>query len=103
MMNHFHRNTRLEKHYPDGDPLNGGDPAPVPRSKKITCEFCECSLTPSGEFVGLSEKAKSLRSLSDDLKKALSEAETLRAKITDLEKELEAAKAKATQKRSFSF
>jgi hypothetical protein len=54
-------------------------PEPPPlRTGPITCEFCECSLTPHGHALKLSDKARKWRDHADDIDK-------LNAKINELE------------------
>jgi hypothetical protein len=46
-------------------------PTPTPESGapsgKVTCEFCQCVLGPSGEYMQLSPRAKELRAIDDTL------------------------------------
>jgi len=51
--------------------------APTNRAH-ITCEFCECTLAPSGQYIRLSDRAKDLRDqgeLVDRLKTELADAQ----------------------------
>lgn len=62
--NRFWRNTRLEKHFPDGDP-----PAPPPSRVTGSCPVCHSEITveggaihggdPSGHYTELRNKAES--------------------------------------------
>ena len=88
------------------DPLLPPDPpddppAPAPvRRTQLTCEFCECPLAPSGEYVRLSARAKELRKLEetlDALRAELETAQTATATVTRERDEL-AAKVKASEK-----
>jgi hypothetical protein len=50
----------------------------IPSSSRITCEFCECSLTPTGGAFRLSDRARMLRDQEEEirrLKDALAQAE----------------------------
>lgn len=68
---------------PNPNPVPVPSPSPEPaRAHKVTCEFCECVLGPSGEYVSLSEKAKTLRKQSETieaLREELAEAARLQA------------------------
>jgi predicted RNase H-like nuclease (RuvC/YqgF family) len=81
-------------------------PAPaivdVGRPKKITCEFCECELGRSGEYVELSAKAKMLRKLKDENEKLEGTLATVRTQVEDLKREIEQLRPKE-RKGSFSF
>lgn len=83
----------------DGLPRSEAQPKPEPAPKSsIVCEFCECTLAPSGDFISLSARAKGLRDLEDsldtananlaksqtDLAEALRERDEARAEVTRL-------------------
>jgi hypothetical protein len=118
-MNIFWRNTKLEKHHPDDDPLDVKHKEERERERqekerkdkeererrektpkgKVTCEFCECVIsTESGEYASLSSKAKSYRELEDTNKKLASENAALTAKVKELE-----AKPSPTEVRKWGF
>lgn len=87
------------------DPLDvlPHDPAPVPapvppplRTGPITCEFCECTLTPHGHALRLSDKAKKWRDHEDDAAKLRKQIEDLEAAKRQLTSELAALKAKSS-------
>lgn len=59
----------------------------TPRAKKLTCEFCDCRLSQSGEVIHRSEKAKSFM----DLEKSKTELE---GKLSTMQAELEETKTK---------
>jgi len=61
-------------------------PTPEPRGKKITCSFCKCELTQSGDYFVMSPEAKALRDASDENKK-------LQERVRVLEGEIQALKA----------
>jgi hypothetical protein len=50
----------------DDPPADPPRPTPPP-AKKIVCEFCECVLAPSGDYVSLSAKAKALRAQEETI------------------------------------
>jgi hypothetical protein len=67
----------------DNDP-----PAPAPRPRAgLVCEYCECRLTPTGDVLKLSDKAKRWR----DTEGA---GDKLTARITALERENDDLKTK---------
>jgi len=71
------------------------DPAPSPgaRPKTIRCEFCRCQLTPSGDYLSLSEEAKTFRAQGeriDDLKRELAASQQA---TTDVQRLLDDARA----------
>lgn len=71
------------------------DPAPEPRptgapARKIVCEFCECVLAPSGDYVSLSARAKNLRkqeeaisALNDQIGELTDERDAARREVAD--------------------
>lgn len=68
---------------------------PPPSGQRLTCEFCECSLSSSGEVLKRSGKARAMIDLDDDnarLRAKLAEQETT---ITALRSEVETLKAAA--------
>lgn len=52
-------------------PPNTPPPAPpaphASSSSTVVCEFCKCQLTPKGDYISLSERAKKLRGQEDEL------------------------------------
>lgn len=83
----------------DESPTSGA-PGSESGGKKHKCEFCDCTLTGSGEVFKMSEKAKGFSKLEDKIEQLQSEKtslegtiETLRAEIADLKTKLEAASA----------
>lgn len=70
---------------PGNMPAQPPAPEPTRGAKNIACDFCECSLTPSGDFLKLSDKAKQLRDQGETLEKA-------NAKILELTRELQEAR-----------
>jgi septal ring factor EnvC (AmiA/AmiB activator) len=90
-----------EPHIPTDPPIS---PEPVrepaapsivvasPRREPIVCEFCECTLTPAGDALKVSEKAKQLRDIDRTITK-------LKHRIADLETELATAQSEASDLR----
>lgn len=69
---------------PPTDPVPG---APEPaRARRLTCDFCGCSLAPTGEVMRMSDDAKKYRDHGDTLAKR-------DVRISDLETEVRALKA----------
>jgi hypothetical protein len=48
-------------------PGNGNVPPPPARHERLTCEYCECTLTSKGEVLRMSDKAKTFRDHDDVL------------------------------------
>jgi peptidoglycan hydrolase CwlO-like protein len=92
----------------DDDLLPTPTPIPTdrtPRPKDLRCGFCETTLTPGGEVMRLSERAKSLRDFEDDVEdlKAdlaikLQEIEQLKQQIADRDSDM--AKLQADLKKA---
>lgn len=75
----------------------GGGGAPTPtvtdapsNRKKITCEFCESELGPSGEYKKLSDKAKKMRDAEETIDANEKLIGELRAENADLKAKLAA-------------
>ncbi len=68
-------------------PAGGGTPND---KKKITCEFCECTLTSNGEYINLSETAKKMRKSKETIDEQEGTIATLRAEKEDLQSRLNA-------------
>jgi hypothetical protein len=65
------------------------DPAPDPSPRRrapIVCEYCDCTLTPIGDVLKVSDKARTLRKQGDRI-------DTLLAEIEQAKTDLAAAKA----------
>lgn len=69
-------------------PPSGDDPPPSKR--KTTCEFCECSLTPAGDVLTVSDKAKRFRKHDETIEKHV-------ARIAELETEVRELRTKLTE------
>jgi hypothetical protein len=93
-------------------PAPSTEPPPAPGSPEprgsLTCGFCSAALTPRGEVIKLSDRAKALRDFEDDLGDARRDIaerdatiETLTTKLTSVERELAALKAEKAQKKGF--
>ena len=68
----------------------GSEPPTEPRGpRKITCEFCESSLTPTGDMLKMSDRAKSLRDLEMKVQKLEREKTELEGTIQTLRDEAE--------------
>lgn len=74
-------------------PVPSPSPERSPRTKDLRCGFCESTLTPSGEVIKLSERAKALRDFEDDLEDAKKETALLRQTIEDLQKAIDSLNA----------
>ena len=55
--------------------------------KRVTCDFCKCSLSPEGDVLKMSDTAKELRDASDTI-------ERLKRDVASVKAELEAEKAR---------
>ncbi len=92
---------------PPDDPTPDPRPSPAP-SKKIVCEFCECVLAPSGDYVSLSARAKGLRAqeevitaLNDQISDITAERDQARRDLDDVRGKLAAIERESTQKKGF--
>jgi hypothetical protein len=90
------------------DPLGNlppHDPPPSPPppagTRPLTCEFCECRLTPMGHALELSPKAKKWRDHSDDLAKANEKIATLEETIRERDRTIASLQAKPAKKSVF--
>jgi len=88
------------------DPLLPPDPPeppepPAPTRRKLVCEFCECPLAPSGEFLKLSEKAKAFRHQDDRIDQLHADLVSVREDVTAALKERDEARALVPKKSSF--
>jgi len=54
-----------------GNILEGREEAPATpkEGKRISCDFCKCSLSPSGDVLKMSDHAKGLRDSNDTIEK----------------------------------
>ena len=94
-MNPFWRNTRTEKHRPEGDPLSTDPPPPVTGRRdegprEIVCAGCGCRIARNGDIL----------STGDTYKKHLKHEQVLEAKDREIEKlsrELNDAKEEITR------
>lgn len=71
------------------DPLPDPAPTPPARPRRTTCTFCECQLDHNGEYLRLSDRARTLRDQEETIR-------SLEAEKGKIERELAALKA-ATQ------
>ena len=69
-------------------PPNEPTPPPPPGKKPITCEFCACRLSPAGDYLELSDRAKGFRRSEEIIGEKDAEISTLRAEIASLRAQL---------------
>jgi peptidoglycan hydrolase CwlO-like protein len=76
-----------------GDLIPPTPPTPVPdrtsRTKDVRCQFCESTLTATGEVLRLSERAKALRDFEDDVEDLKRDLAVARQEIDDKQKMIE--------------
>ena len=80
----------------ENDPMpraDGDDDAP--KSRRLSCEFCECSLSSKGEILRMSARAKELRKLEDAVDALKEKIADRDSAITSLRAELAEAQAAA--------
>jgi hypothetical protein len=97
-MNRFWRNTRTEKHRPDGDPLSSDPPRndpprndPPPR--EIVCSACGCKLARNGEIVATGDTYKKFLKHDRIIEEKDTEIARLQAELTAVKQERDALKA----------
>ena len=76
-----------------GDPAEilPNDPPPSPRrAARVTCDFCQCELAPSGDVLKMSDRARSMRDGDDEIKKR-------DKRVTELETEIAEHKRKIAE------
>ena len=64
----------------------------TPSRNHLTCEFCECRLSSTGEVLSRSKKARAMIDLDDDNDKLRKKIADLEATITELRSENEQLK-----------
>lgn len=69
-------------------------PSPAPRPKQIVCEYCQCQLTPSGEYITLSERAKGLRDQGERIDQLKGDLAAVQADLAEASRLLDEANAK---------
>lgn len=76
------------------EPDDLAPPASVPAGgrQRIVCEFCECSLSNSGEVIKRSAKAKALIDLEEASADQAAALDTLRSDVAQLQGQLTDAK-----------
>ena len=77
-------------------PPDPGDPSPAPpvrRADHITCEFCQCTLAPSGEYIRLSDRAKELRDQGETIDRLRADLTESEAQIAEAGRLLDEARA----------
>lgn len=77
------------------DPIipSGDDDAARRARTPLTCEFCGCRLTATGDVMGMSQRAKELRDAGDALADAQTETARLTAKLAETEAQIAALQA----------
>jgi FtsZ-binding cell division protein ZapB len=92
---------------PDDPTPDPGRPVAKPK-QAIVCEFCECSLTPSGDYVSLSVKAKALRAqeetitaLNDQISDLTDERDQARRDLADAQAATAALEREKNSKKGF--
>lgn len=77
------------------DLLPSAEPAaPVHQPKHCICEFCECTLVPSGEVLKMGAKARSFRDIGERLEIAKADLTKARDRVAQLEAEIGELKAR---------
>lgn len=71
-------------------------------SRRIVCEFCECSLANSGDVLKRSARAKELMKLEDTVETLTRELDEARTSAAALKTELDAAKLELSTKKNHS-
>lgn len=74
---------------PSPDPT----PTPPPTHARITCEFCESSLAPSGQAFRLSPRAIVLRDQEDEIRKLRESLAQAEGASETIKRDLQAAQA----------
>lgn len=80
------------------DDLLPGDPPPPPpagRGSRLTCDFCGCSLAPSGDVLRMSDAAKKFRDANDVIAALEKKVTQLQAAADDLKTQLQVATDKS--------
>lgn len=76
------------------DLLPPTDPPPAPpepagRRRDLRCQFCECSLTATGDVLKMSDRAKALRDFEDDLQDCKRDLADARKELADTQQAIE--------------
>lgn len=85
-----------ENDLPPNDPPAPPAPVPAPAST-VTCEFCKCQLTPKGDYISLSDRAKKLRGQEDELDTLRGQLAAAQEARTVAERERDEARAALAQ------
>lgn len=103
------KSTVADPLLPPDDPGLESRPSPAPK-KAIICEFCECVLAPSGDYVSLSAKAKALRAqeetiagLQGQVSSVLAERDEARRELTDAQAQITALQREKADAQSRGF
>ena len=81
-------------------PPDPPDPSPAPtgrRQTEVVCEFCECALTPSGEYIRLSDRAKELRGQGERIEALKAEIAERQTALDEAIRALDEARSKIAQ------
>src|SRR5258708_22346221 len=70
------------------DPLHNPAPAPAAALGKLTCEFCECQLTATGDAIKVSDKARGYMKSDEKINELNGTIVTLRNEKEDLQRKL---------------
>lgn len=73
---------------PDPDVLDPPSPA---RTRRVTCEFCECVLSPEGEVLKRGARAKAMMELADQVETLTATLAVRDQTIADLTAQLDTA------------
>lgn len=69
-------------------------PASAPTgNRKIACEFCKCQLTPNGEYLSLSEEARTFRDQAETIRQLRADLTAGAELLARAERERDEAKA----------
>lgn len=77
---------------PGNTPALTPPPAPTSGKKSITCEFCNCTLSPNGDYIALSERAKELRGQSETIDRLKETIEQLQGSVRTAEQQRDEAR-----------
>jgi hypothetical protein len=76
-------------------------PDPVPRSTRVTCEFCGCQLDPKGNVLLRGEPARAYLDLEDANRKLQERIDIQEGRITELSGQLDALKTPERKRGGF--
>jgi len=81
------------------DPLppNPDDQPPAPTNARITCEFCQCVLTPTGGAFRHSERARTLRDQEEEIRRLKDALAQIEGASETIKRDLSAAQARIAE------